>query len=111
MGQQNQEFTHGWHLDKRVPIAILFALSTQTIGAVWWAATQNARVDDLEEWRLEYTAAFREVTTQVNTQGLEAAVIAQELRSTVSSLDRLRNDVRETNSLLRQMLGAGPRTP
>lgn len=28
-----------WHLDRRVPIALIFSLVAQTAAAVWWAST------------------------------------------------------------------------
>ncbi len=44
-----------WHLDKRVPVALIAALLMQTALGVWWAATMDAenrflagRVDRLE---------------------------------------------------------------
>lgn len=37
-----------WHLDKRIPIAIIVALVCQTGGAVWWARGLDARVETLE---------------------------------------------------------------
>jgi len=38
-----------WHLDKRVPIALILTIFIQTVGIVWWAATVTSRVDRLEE--------------------------------------------------------------
>ena len=38
-----------WHLDRRVPIALIVAIIIQTVGAVWWAASLSSRVDTLEE--------------------------------------------------------------
>jgi hypothetical protein len=38
----------GWHLDKRVPIAIVLAIFFQTAGIVWFAATLENRVAQLE---------------------------------------------------------------
>lgn len=35
-----------WHLDKRVPLALILSLAVQTGVMVWWAATLSARVDD-----------------------------------------------------------------
>ena len=32
-----------WHLDKRVPLALIFAILLQTVGIVWWAASIDAR--------------------------------------------------------------------
>ena len=37
-----------WHLDKRIPVALIITIVVQTAGIVWWAATLNARVDVLE---------------------------------------------------------------
>lgn len=36
---------NGWHLDKRVPIALILVILAQTAGGAWWAATTSARVD------------------------------------------------------------------
>ncbi len=37
-----------WHLDKRVSMALIIAIVTQTLGIVWWAATLSARVDGIQ---------------------------------------------------------------
>lgn len=37
-----------WHLDRRVPIAIIVVLLVQFAGVVWWGAQISARVDVLE---------------------------------------------------------------
>lgn len=36
-----------WHLDKKVPIALISALIIQSGGAIWWAATQENRLGEL----------------------------------------------------------------
>jgi hypothetical protein len=36
MSEERQE---AWHLDKRVPIALIAAIVMQTMGAIWWAAS------------------------------------------------------------------------
>jgi hypothetical protein len=41
-------YEHRWHLDRRVPIALIVALAAQTSAVSWWAATLSARVDLLE---------------------------------------------------------------
>ena len=37
-----------WHLSKSVPVSIIIFLVVQTIGAVWWVAKIDGRVDSLE---------------------------------------------------------------
>lgn len=38
-----------WHLDKKIPVAIIIALLAQTAGAIWWASATNQRLTVLEE--------------------------------------------------------------
>lgn len=38
-----------WHLDKRVPVALIVAIMVQTGTAVWWAAGQDATVANHSE--------------------------------------------------------------
>ena len=37
-----------WHLDKRVPIALILTISLQTIGLVWYVPKLDSRVEALE---------------------------------------------------------------
>lgn len=37
-----------WHLDKRVPLALIVAIIIQSLGAVWWAGQMDERVAHLE---------------------------------------------------------------
>lgn len=37
-----------WHLDKRVPIALIFTIVMQSMAAVWWASSMQARLESLE---------------------------------------------------------------
>lgn len=38
-----------WHLDRKVPIALILTILGQTGAALWWAAGVNAKVDQLEK--------------------------------------------------------------
>ncbi len=44
-----------WHLDKRVSVALIIAIATQTLGIVWWAATLSTRVDGIQGRMAEMT--------------------------------------------------------
>jgi len=37
-----------WHLDKRVPIALIFAIMMQSAAAVWWASGISERMSQIE---------------------------------------------------------------
>lgn len=41
-----------WHLDKRVPITLIFAIFIQTASAFWWASQMESRVEVLERENL-----------------------------------------------------------
>lgn len=49
-----------WHLDKRFPVALLFAIAVQSGTAIWWAATTNARITGVE------TAVQYAITARLN---------------------------------------------
>lgn len=38
-----------WHLDKRVPIALIVTILFQSFAAVWWASAVERRVSALED--------------------------------------------------------------
>ena len=44
----NDEANEQWHLDKRVPVAIILALLGQTVGFVWFQSKLDSRVGQLE---------------------------------------------------------------
>jgi hypothetical protein len=48
MTETDRKYEREWHLDRKVPIALIVALAAQTSAVSWWAATLSARVDLLE---------------------------------------------------------------
>lgn len=36
-----------WHVGKEIPLAMMFAIATQTAGGIWFAATQTAKLDSV----------------------------------------------------------------
>lgn len=73
-----------WHLDRRVPIALIFAMCMQTAGIVWWGATTSEKVTVLKE-RLDAIApqADRLTRVEVNIESIKDSLteIKQALRS------------------------------
>lgn len=45
---ENRRIEDHWHLDKRVPIALVIMLAVQAMTAVWWASGMDSRVATLE---------------------------------------------------------------
>lgn len=59
-----------WHLDKKVPIAVIVTIMLQTGGIVWWSATASERLNALER-KAELAAPQDSRLTRVETR-LEA---------------------------------------
>ena len=59
-----------WHLDKKVPIALIVAILFQTGGIVWWGAVTSERLNALER-KADIAAPQADRLTRVETR-LEA---------------------------------------
>lgn len=99
-----------WHLDKRIPIALIFALIVQTAGAVWWisgivhrldVATETNVKQDATDVRLE--ARNTALEAAMNSQAVGAATTSAQLVAVRESLAEMRTTLTETNRLLREM--------
>lgn len=59
-----------WHIEKGIPLALIVAILVQTAGWVWWSASINFRVGQLEK-------AGEMVATQVTAAQSQAVTIAR----------------------------------
>lgn len=50
-GQDQNTEDGEWHLDKRVPIAMILALAMHAGATLWWAASLSERVNVLERYQ------------------------------------------------------------
>ena len=73
-----------WHLDKRIPLALIGAVLIQTGGAFWYASSINERVSSLESWR-----------TDSKTVATDIADIKATMRSLDKSIDDLNRRLRD----------------
>lgn len=64
-----------WHLDKRVPLALIVTIIIQTAGLVWWASSLSERVNSLERSR-DATApqADRLTRVEVKIESIQSGV-------------------------------------
>ena len=46
-----------WQVGKEIPIALIVMLLIQSAGAIWWAATQSAKMDALTTMVADFRAA------------------------------------------------------
>lgn len=87
-------FDKHWHLDKRVPIALILAILIQSGSAVWWASKTDSQVDQNTKM-LESYQADKERLTRLE---IYQESILRELKGIRSDLTEiLRDRYREGN--------------
>lgn len=69
-----------WTVDKRIPIALIFALGTQTAAAIWWAAGMASRVEQAE---------VRVTALEAQKAGERLAVLESKIGDVKNQLDRM----------------------
>jgi hypothetical protein len=78
-----------WHLDRKVPVAIILTVALQTVGIVWWAASLSSRVEQhaaqIDALRSAETA--RAIEDRRISEGL--ARLDERLKSQTEILQRL----------------------
>lgn len=81
--------TQGWHLDKRVPVALIVAMFLQLIGFVWSYAILTSKVDTNEK-NIERTESS--LNARIDRSDIIASQryqdIAQSLRRIEDKIDR-----------------------
>jgi hypothetical protein len=76
----DRQYEREWHLDKKVPIALIGTLLAQTIAIVWWAANLSTRVDALERQYLANVPRMESVIRlETKVDGLTSGL--QELKA------------------------------
>lgn len=95
----------GWHLDKRVPVAIIVTIFLQTFGVIWWAAMTQAQTN-------ANTAAIASLTLLVaandqKSQPLRDTVIevATQVKMMSQTLDRQTTVMDRLSSQVAQIPG------
>ena len=93
-----------WHLDRKVPLALIVTILLQTSLGVWWAASLTSRVDRAIQVNDDQDTRLRTVETTTQAQQVAAATITAQISAMRETLEMVRQDQRETNDLLRQYI-------
>jgi len=67
-----------WTVDKKIPLALIFAIMLQTVAGVWWAATTTSRLDTVEK-RVDRGADLKERVIRLEVISQNQTVILQEI--------------------------------
>lgn len=88
--------TSAWHLDKRIPLALIFTLVAQIFAFGWAASAFNSRLGTVEETIHEWSA----LRSQRDTQFL---VIADTLGRLQNSTENTKDQIKEIKASLDQI--------
>lgn len=83
-----------WHLDRRVPLALILTIVGQTAVGVWWASSINERVNVLEQAKIEAAKA--------------SPVQADRLTRVESKMESVQRDLTEIKSDVKSLLRTSP---
>lgn len=70
-----------WHLDKRVPVALVITIVIQTLGFVWFGAQLALRVTVIEDRQHKAELALESLTDSRATAGERLAVVEESTRT------------------------------
>ena len=82
-----------WHLDKRVPIALIATILFQSACVVGWAYRVDERVAQIEAWRGDQEASQRtdtEVQGEIKTR---LSVLESQNTSVIKSLEKIEDKI------------------
>ena len=82
-----------WMLDKRVPIALILAILTQTAAGVWWAASQTARLDTAEKRVAELESNDTKMTEAAAKSAASLAAIKASQEDMRRAIDRIERNM------------------
>jgi len=93
--QNPDKDTSYWHLDRRIPAALIMAIAVQTGGLVFWGATLESRVASLEKQITMLTTAGSPIL-QVRVARLEEQYVSTNalLLDIKDQLNEIRRDNR-----------------
>ncbi len=96
-----------WHLDKKIPIGLMFGLLVQGAGFVWWASSIESRVATQIAQTDRQAAQIEALRMETQALNVGAASVAAKLEALSASLDEVKEAQKETNNLLRGLASKG----
>jgi hypothetical protein len=80
MSERDNDDNH-WHLDKRVPVALIFTLLLQMGAAIWWVSKAEARLTAIEKvTEASPSISDRLITLEAKSEGIAASLLRIEAR-------------------------------
>lgn len=93
-----------WTLDKRIPLALIFAVLMQSFAAIWWASTTNEKIESLTRVTQTNYQNIEGLKQSGQAQSIRAENLSGRIDRLADSIDKLQKDVTVTNDLLQTYL-------
>lgn len=98
----------GWHLDKRVSIALILALVANTAMGAWTAAQIDARTKANFEMLARHENYIERLRDEQQLSLQQGAAITQQINGLSNEIRRVERGLEQNNALLRQLLTERP---
>lgn len=92
-----------WHLDKRIPIALILAILVQSIAGVWWLSDLVHRLDSAVAINDRQDGRISAVEAVMNAQAVSSATLTAQMDALRDGLNEVKEAQAETNRLLRNL--------
>jgi hypothetical protein len=76
MTDEDRQYEREWHLDKKVPIAVILTIVMQSAAFIWFGARLDHRVEALErESVIRIPQADRLTRVEVKLEGVQEGIV------------------------------------
>ena len=82
-----------WHLDRKVPLALIVTMAIQTLGVIWWAASLSTRVDHQERQIDSLVAAEQQTKQEARRIGEWLSRVDERIAAQTEMLRRLERNL------------------
>lgn len=104
-------YDNSWHLDRRVPVALILTIALQTGTGIWWAASTHYRLGRVEQdlrktesTESDHQRKFEQLRSNSTSQRIQSAVILEQVNATTSNIALLRDDLKELTRIIRSSM-------
>lgn len=96
-----------WHVDKRIPLALILTIIIQTSAFGYWIGQLSNQLDSAIETNRQQDDRLDSQDAAINGQLVTTATMHAQLAGVRESLSELKAAQAETNRLLRDLAGRG----
>lgn len=95
MKTESEDMREGWHLDKKVPLTIIFALICQTVTLLIWGVRLDGRVVSTENAVAQQSVVIESMRGQSQEISVSLARIQERQNMTSEAVQDIKNILQE----------------